>query len=119
MNGWYGVFCDETGFWAQGQIGGVLPSSIGKLKNTKQLSLGEQKFEGAIPASVGNMTKLTEFYGHSNRFESVPEFTYCNELMLVSISEIIDEGVESGAIIVHGGEDVGEGGNWRSSRSEA
>ncbi|GMH48450.1 hypothetical protein TL16_g00291 [Triparma laevis f. inornata] len=45
------------------------------------LALHDHEFEGAIPASVGNMTKLGSFYGSNNRLEgSVPEFTHCNEL---------------------------------------
>ena len=90
VNRWHGVSCDEHGgvtilqlaynnltgvlnesigdlfafhmlILVGGQIGGVILSSFGKLKNATFLELGNNEFEGAIPASVENMTKLQQF----------------------------------------------------------
>ncbi|GMI14849.1 hypothetical protein TrLO_g12324 [Triparma laevis f. longispina] len=70
-----------------GQIGGAIPSSIGKLKNVTNFALFEHEFEGPIPASVGNMTNLEMFYGFKNRLNgSVPEFTNCEALSLAVLN---------------------------------
>ena len=91
VNEWYEITCDEQGGVAEvvmaqnymtgvlnesicdlfalqrlqlqyGKIGGVIPSSIGNLKNVTLLVITDHEFEG-IPASVGNMTKQESFSG--------------------------------------------------------
>ncbi|XP_075643721.1 uncharacterized protein LOC142614959 [Castanea sativa] len=55
------------------QLGGNIPSSIGKLKNLNALYLYENKLTGVIPSSVGNMTQLLILALFNNSLEgSIP-----------------------------------------------
>ncbi|XP_065623648.1 putative receptor-like protein kinase At3g47110 isoform X2 [Quercus suber] len=55
------------------QLGGNIPSSIGKLTNLNALYLGENKLTGVIPSSVGNMTQLLTLSLYNNSLEgSIP-----------------------------------------------
>lgn len=43
------------------QLGGLLPESLGHIKNLKYLMLMENTFSGSIPESIGNLSSLEQF----------------------------------------------------------
>ncbi|KAH9743545.1 hypothetical protein KPL70_003342 [Citrus sinensis] len=49
------------------QFTGILPISLGSLKNLRHLVLWQNSFLGSIPPSIGNLTLLKELYLASNQ----------------------------------------------------
>lgn len=84
-NNWYGVQVNSsgrviqiklngTGFGQDGvhggnNLNGVLPESIGNLKELRYLNLKHNFIEGEIPSSIGNMNNLTHLLLNGNQRE--------------------------------------------------
>ncbi|XP_062113732.1 receptor-like protein Cf-9 [Humulus lupulus] len=68
---------------------GVIPISIGKMKQLTILSLSENKFSGQISSYLSNLTQLNYLYLHSNHFSGpfpMPIFSKLVNLELLSIA---------------------------------
>ncbi|XP_021299269.1 LRR receptor-like serine/threonine-protein kinase FLS2 [Herrania umbratica] len=51
------------------ELRGILPDSLGHLRNLKHLFLMKNYFVGSIPESIGNLSSLEEFYLSENAME--------------------------------------------------
>ena len=63
LNLWYGVETDRNGRvtgldLGENNLTGPLPATLGNLTNLTQLHLGENNLTGPLPATLGNLTKL-------------------------------------------------------------
>ncbi|KAK1412429.1 hypothetical protein QVD17_33674 [Tagetes erecta] len=66
---------------------GVIPESIGNLKNLSRIELIKTNFNGQIPKSIQNLTKLEYIDLASNNFiGQIPSFQMCKNLTHVDLS---------------------------------
>ncbi|WRX31676.1 Leucine-rich repeat - like 10 [Theobroma cacao] len=74
---------------------GILPASLGALKNLQELDLNTNFFWGSIPASIGNLSSLSLLeLSHNHLNGTIPErFGQLTELSIVDLQSNQMEGV--------------------------
>ncbi|XP_022764195.1 leucine-rich repeat receptor protein kinase EMS1-like [Durio zibethinus] len=68
-------------------LGGLIPESLGHMKNLKSLRIDDNPISGSIPASIGNLSCLEELYVADNKLngtipESIGQLNKLRELYL-------------------------------------
>ena len=71
---WYGVTTDASGRVThldlrENRLSGALPSSLGNLTKLQDLTLYRNEISGELPSSLGNLTELKVLWLGRNRFE--------------------------------------------------
>jgi Leucine-rich repeat (LRR) protein len=55
------------------QLSGPIPSSLGRLTDLFELSLGDNQLTGPIPSSLSNLTNLMVLGLENNQLEGIPK----------------------------------------------
>eukprot|EP01123_Difflugia_compressa_P007160 TRINITY_DN1971_c0_g1_i1.p1 TRINITY_DN1971_c0_g1~~TRINITY_DN1971_c0_g1_i1.p1 ORF type:complete len:608 (+),score=94.72 TRINITY_DN1971_c0_g1_i1:53-1876(+) len=91
---WYGVVCDDLHhvirlYFFDNKLNGTIPDSIGNLLFLKELDLSTNSLTGTIPPSIGNLVSLTSLVLYTNQltgtiFDTIGDLTL---LTLLDLSE--------------------------------
>ncbi|XVF34508.1 hypothetical protein REPUB_Repub18cG0064600 [Reevesia pubescens] len=85
----------ESLYLGGNKLEGILPASLGALRNLQELDLNTNFFWGSIPASIGNLTSLSLLeLSHNNLNGTIPEsFGKLSELSILDLISNRMEGV--------------------------
>ncbi|KAK9155542.1 hypothetical protein Sjap_003022 [Stephania japonica] len=72
----------------ENQITGILPSSIGNLKNLKSLVVLNNRINGTIPRGIGELSQLIYLDLSSNFFEGVVSESHFANLAKLEILDL-------------------------------
>ncbi|KAL9327100.1 hypothetical protein ACSQ67_007745 [Phaseolus vulgaris] len=75
-------------FLAENKLTGVLPYSVGKLRNVQRVILENNKLTGKLPSTIGHLASLTDLFLANNEFSGKipPSFGHLNNLQTLDLS---------------------------------